>query len=138
VDNLRIVVVWPDSFLLAFLIRVGMKKDYDYTVVCEIISGKWTLPVVVTLQQATLRYSTIQKAIPAITERALTITLQKLERNGVVTRTSHATIPPQVEYKLTPLGLELLKVSEVMTDWAKKHMSAVQRAQAAYDRLLKQ
>jgi len=114
---------------------VSTQQNHNYiNAAAEIMSGKWTLPVIAVLQQGTLRYSTVQRAIPDITERALTLTLQKLERNGVVIRTSHPTIPPQVEYKLTPLGLGLLELSEMMTDWAKKHANNIKRAQTAYDR----
>jgi len=117
------------------VLGVSTQQDHNYiNVAAEIMSGKWTLPVIAVLQQDTLRYSTVQRAVPGITERALTLTLQKLERNGVVIRTSHPTIPPQVEYKLTPLGLGLLELSEMMIDWAKKHATNIKRSQTAYDR----
>lgn len=116
-----------------------MEQDKDYTTVAgEIISGKWTLLVISVLQHDTLRYGVIQRAIPDITQRALTLTLQRLERNSLVARTSYSTIPPQVEYKLTSLGLELLEVVTVLNTWAKKHGAKIRAAQDAYDQQLGQ
>jgi DNA-binding HxlR family transcriptional regulator len=111
---------------------MGQNDDY-ITVACEIISGKWTLLVIGALRQDKLRYSAIQKAIPDITQRALTMALQKLERNGLVVRESYSTIPPQVEYELTPFGLELVQLSDALAEWVKKHAAEIKRAQNAYD-----
>jgi DNA-binding HxlR family transcriptional regulator len=112
-----------------------MRQNDDYiTVACEIISGKWTLLVIGALRHGKVRYSVIQKAIPDITQRALTMALQKLERYGLVVRTSYSTIPPQVEYELTPFGLELLHLSDALADWVKKHADEIKQAQNAYDR----
>jgi len=118
---------------------VGSNKNsfqtaWNCEVVLEVISSKWALPVICTIQQDTLRYSTIEKGISGITQRALTLALKKLERNGMLERTMYSTIPPQVEYKLTRLGLELLKFCEVMNEWSDKHEAEIKYAQKAYDR----
>lgn len=83
-------------------------KNNAQQLISDIISGKWTMPIICVLQKDTLRYNAIEKALPSITQRALTITLRKLERNGMLDRYVYPSVPPQVEYKLTPLGLELL------------------------------
>lgn len=111
-------------------------KEAEPTV--NTLFGKWTMPIVCTLQHDTLRYSAIEKAIPGITQRALTLTLKVLERNGMAERTMYQTIPPQVEYKLTPLGLELLKLCKILSDWTEKHKKEIVRAQKAYGRITRE
>lgn len=100
----------------------------------DIISGKWTMAVVRTLQKDTLRYSAIEKALPSSTQRALTITLRKLEHNGMLDRYVYPSVPPQVEYKLTTLGLELLQFCETMNTWAMERELDIQRARKSYTR----
>lgn len=104
----------------------------DHT--ADLLSRKWALPVVRVLQKDALRYNVIAKALPSVTQRALTLTLRKLERSGIVYRSIYPVIPPQVEYKLTPLGLELLKLSGVLSEWDDTHEEEIRRAQKAYDR----
>lgn len=101
-------------------------------VVSDLLAGKWTLPIVFALQENTLRYSAIEKALPAITQKSLTDILRKLERNGMLNRYIYPTIPPQVEYKLTPLGLELLELCHSLSDWSVKHYAEITKAQQAY------
>ena len=86
------------------------------------------------LQNNILRYSAIEKALPSITQRALTLTLRRLERDGFIYRHIHPVIPPQVEYKLTPLGLNLLELSAAILEWADTHKQEIKRAQRLYDR----
>ncbi len=100
----------------------------------DILHGKWTLPVIRTLKEDTLRYNELEKALPSITQRALTITLRKLERNGILDRYVYPSVPPQVEYKLTSLGLELLQFCETMNTWAKEREPDIQRARKSYAR----
>lgn len=99
-----------------------------------LLVNKWTFPVVGVLRQNTMRYNAIEKAIPNITQKSLTDTLRKLERNGMLDRYVYPTVPPQVEYKLTPLGLDLLKLSGVLSDWVDIHEYEIKRAQKSYDR----
>ena len=98
----------------------------------QLIAGKWTTSVIYALRHGALRYSAVEKALPSITQRALTNTLRNLERNGMVERRSYPTIPPQVEYKLTPLGQELFRLCETLSDWAQRHEVEIRQAQKAY------
>lgn len=102
--------------------------------VLDILSGKWTVAVIHTLGKDTLRYSVIEKALSNITQRALTTTLRNLERNGMLDRYIYPAVPPQVEYKLTPLGLELLHFCETVDTWVKEHEADIRRARKAYAR----
>lgn len=72
------------------------------------ICNKWTLLIVATLDQRTLRFTDLHQQVPGISQRMLTLTLRNLERDGLVDRTVHAEVPPRVEYALTPTGRSLL------------------------------
>ncbi|MDB5167678.1 MAG: transcriptional regulator, HxlR family [Candidatus Saccharibacteria bacterium] len=101
--------------------------------VLSLIASKWTIMAMHALQKDTLRYSEISRAIPLISQKVLTDTLRKLERNGIIERTVYPVVPPKVEYKLTDLGTKLLLVTEVMAQWADDHIEAVWLAQKTYD-----
>lgn len=103
-------------------------------VVSDLLAGKWTLPVVFALQENTLRYSALEKALSTITQRALTLALRSLEQNGMLDRYAYPSVPPQVEYKLTPLGRELLHFCGTLDTWTKEHEEDIQRARKSYAR----
>ena len=63
----------------------------------------------------------------------LTQTLRGLERDGLVTRTVHAEVPPRVEYELTDLGRSLIGPLAALDAWAREHIAAVVAARASYD-----
>jgi DNA-binding HxlR family transcriptional regulator len=63
----------------------------------------------------------------------LTVTLRGLERDGILTRTVHAAVPPRVDYALTPLGETLLDPIGQLVTWADAHTDEIQAAQGAYD-----
>lgn len=68
------------------------------------IGDKWTIMVVGTLSRGPLRYNEIERRVGGISQRMLTLTLKRLEADGIVTRTVFPTVPPRVDYELTPLG----------------------------------
>ena len=97
------------------------------------IGDRWTLPVVVVLASTTLRFNELRRAVGGISQQMLTRTLRRLERDGVVTRTVHPTIPPMVEYALTPLGHSLAALGQDLGRWVVDHEPAIHASQAAYD-----
>jgi DNA-binding HxlR family transcriptional regulator len=99
------------------------------------IADKWTLLVIEALDgQGELRFSDLQKRVGGISQKMLTKTLRQLERDGLVRRRVHASVPPRVDYRLTPLGESLgLSVCGVWI-WVGKHMHEVERARRTYDR----
>lgn len=99
-----------------------------------LLTGKWVTLIIHILQDNTLRFSEIQKALPDTKQKVLTETLKRLERNGIIARTPYPTIPPQVEYRLTGVGLELLPITQSMLEWSVKHADEILKAQKAYDR----
>lgn len=110
-------------------------KGHNSRLVLGLIASKWTILVMHALQQETKRFNEINKEVKGITEKVLTDTLRNLERDGIVKRVIHPVIPPKVEYKLTPLGLKLLNVTETMAQWADNHFKEVERAREEYDSL---
>ncbi|MEV0248285.1 helix-turn-helix domain-containing protein [Nocardia sp. NPDC050712] len=88
------------------------------------IGDKWTLVVLVLLGARTYRYNELHRAIEGISRRMLTRTLRLLETDGLVDRTVHPTVPPTVEYRLTPSGVTLLDRLSALADWAVEHDAA--------------
>lgn len=95
--------------------------------------SKWTLVVVLHLRRDTMRFTELQRDINGISQKALTQSLRALERDGFVTRTSYATIPPRVDYALTELGYEALKAFEAFEAFASRHWQRVVEARALFD-----
>ena len=103
--------------------------------VLDRIGDKWTVLTISTLSVAgSLRYSDLQASIPGISQRMLTQTLKHLERDGLITRTAYAEVPPRVEYELTDLGRSLIDAVLAMVDWAATHHSEVASNRAASER----
>jgi DNA-binding HxlR family transcriptional regulator len=100
--------------------------------VLDRICDKWTLLVVSTLDGGRLRFSDLHRRIPGVSQRMLTLTLRNLERDGLVSRTAHAEVPPRVEYELTPLGRSLLPPALALADWALEHITEIEASRTAY------
>lgn len=97
------------------------------------IADKWTVLVVILLQDGTKRFSHLQREIDGISQKMLTQTLRNLERDGLVSRTVHATVPPKVEYALTQLGHTLKDMLYAIKTWSEANIEAVLSAQKSYD-----
>ena len=97
------------------------------------IGDKWSMLVVVTLKEGTLRFSELQQHIPGISQRMLTLTLRHLERDGLLERTVYAEVPPRVEYTLTVMGRTLLGPALAFATWAIEAEPTIERSRAAYD-----
>lgn len=97
------------------------------------IADKWTVLVVILLQDGTKRFSHLQREIGGISQKMLTQTLRGLERDGLVTRKIYATVPPKVEYSLTPLGHTLKDMLNAIKSWSETNIDAVLAAQKTYD-----
>jgi DNA-binding HxlR family transcriptional regulator len=92
--------------------------------VLDRIGDKWSVQVMVELSRGVRRFRELQRGIPGgISQRMLTLTVRRLEREGLVARTVHATVPPQVEYRLTELGWSLARLVRSLADWSREHMA---------------
>jgi DNA-binding HxlR family transcriptional regulator len=97
------------------------------------IGDQWTVLIVGALKDGPLRFTEIGHRVDGISQKVLTQTLRSLVRDGILTRTAYAVIPPKVEYELTTLGRNLSEPLEMLDQWAREHMTAVQESREAYD-----
>ena len=72
------------------------------------------------LSEQTLRYGDLKDALAGVSDKVLTGALDDLTRDGLISRTAFAVIPPRVEYALTPQGETLLEALEPLANWAKR------------------
>ncbi|WP_310714686.1 helix-turn-helix domain-containing protein [Nonomuraea sp. 3-1Str] len=97
------------------------------------VGDKWTLAVVNELGAGPRRFNELRRTVPGISQRMLTATLRVLERDGLVTRSVYAEVPPRVDYELTPLGRTLLERVWGLIDWAVEHHDDIEGARGRYD-----
>ena len=102
-------------------------------VIFQRIGDKWASLVVQVLEDGPVRFSELRKMVSVVTPKVLTQTLRSLERDGLVTRTIHAQVPPRVDYELTDLGRSLLEPLAQLRNWAEGNVPAILAARDAYD-----
>ncbi|MEU5538358.1 helix-turn-helix domain-containing protein [Streptomyces sp. NPDC020362] len=101
--------------------------------VLDRVAGKWSVQILVAAAGGPIRFTELERGIEGISRRMLTLTLRNLERDGLVTRTVHPTVPPKVEYELTSVAHELHETLQRLTDWAEHNRVYIAEARAAYD-----
>lgn len=97
------------------------------------IGDRWTLPTLVSLLGGAMRFNQLRRAVGGISQQMLTRTLRSLERDGMVTRTVHPTVPPQVEYALTALGRSLADQGIALGRWVQAHRAEIDGNRDAFD-----
>jgi DNA-binding HxlR family transcriptional regulator len=97
------------------------------------IGDKWSLLIVSTLGEGSLRFNELRRQIADISQKMLSSTLKVLERDGLVERTVIPSVPPQVEYALTDLGRELLRPVTALAEWTAANTPRIMAARAEYD-----
>ena len=98
------------------------------------VADKWTMLILEVLtEHAPLRFSRLAERVTGISQKMLTQTVRQMERDGLVTRTVFAEVPPRVEYELTPLGLTLGGAFCGVWVWASDNLKAVEKARQAFD-----
>ena len=94
----------------------------------EILIGKWKPVILLKLfYNGTMRFSELQKAIPAITKKMLTSQLRELEYHDIVHRKIYPQVPPKVEYSISEYGKDMIPVLQVMNDWGTTHVDHLNR-----------
>lgn len=101
--------------------------------VLELLADKWTLLVMAAITRGVNRHNALLREIDDISQKMLTQTLRKMERNGLLDRTVYPVVPPKVEYSLTSLGESLIPVIGSLGRWAETHFYEVEEAQVNYD-----
>jgi DNA-binding HxlR family transcriptional regulator len=101
--------------------------------VLDRIGDKWTLLVCIELAHRVRRFRELQRAVPGISQRMLTLTVRRLERDGMVKRTVIPSMPVRVEYELTALGRSLSVPISALSNWAAEHRDAIEAARKQWD-----
>jgi DNA-binding HxlR family transcriptional regulator len=97
------------------------------------VLDKWSLSVLNLLCEEPRRFNDLRRAIPSVTQKSLTATLRKLERNGILQRVLISSRPVAVQYRMTPLGRTLRHPVLILLDWAESHMSEIEQARRYFD-----
>jgi len=99
------------------------------------IGDKWSIFLILSLDLlgGRARFSELERAIPGISQRMLSVTLKNLERDGLVIRELFPEVPPRVEYEITDLGKSLIRPTQGLVDWAKANWERVRKSQFRYD-----
>ena len=88
--------------------------------VLDIIGGKWAMPIIYILSKGKMRFKELERSIEGINTRMLVKELKNMEANGIITREVFATVPPTVEYALTPKGEKLLPSIRSLHQWGQE------------------
>ena len=103
--------------------------------VLDRVGDKWSVLVIVELANGPRRFRELQRAIDGISQRMLTLTVRRLERDGLVLRTVYPTVPAHVDYRLTETGASLTHLVKALADWSLAHRDFIATARGAYDEL---
>ena len=101
--------------------------------VLDRIGDKWSVTVICRLDDGPLRCNALRRAVDGITQRMLSATVQRLERDGLITRTVYPSVPPKVEYALTARGQSLHTILAELVTWTETNLDDIQRCRDAYD-----
>lgn len=116
--------------------RVSNIESHDCRAVSAILSrigDKWSVLIISRLGEGPRRFNEIKRMIGGISQRMLTLTLRNLERDGLVSRTVTPSVPPRVDYALTPLGRDLLAPITALSTWAIQNQGCILAARAQFD-----
>jgi DNA-binding HxlR family transcriptional regulator len=117
----------------------GMPRPNPYAAQCptrlvlDRVADKWTVLVMGLLDGGPVRFNRLRREVEGLSQKVLSQTLRRMERDGLVARTAYPTVPVTVEYALTPLGRTLAGTVAPLRAWAESHIEEVLRAQRAYD-----
>lgn len=103
--------------------------------VLDHVTSTWGSLILMVLLEKTYRFSELRRRIGGISEKMLTQNLQELEHDGFVLRKAYPVIPPKVEYSLTPLGRDVAKHVEGLTQWVETHLPQVLKNRAQCEKL---
>ncbi|WP_053850232.1 helix-turn-helix domain-containing protein [Streptomyces sp. NRRL B-24085] len=109
-------------------------RDCPTRAVLEVIASKWTMLVLVALEDGRpMRFTELRRRLDGVTQKVLTSTLRSLEREGLLAREVYPTVPPRVEYRLTGLGREVGALIQHITDWSQANIGTIRAARENFD-----
>lgn len=98
------------------------------------VGSKWAPLILLSLAGTAQRFGGLQRSLPGISQRILTLTLREMERDGLVSRKVTPSMPPRVDYAITQLGTELLATIEALGRWSLEHADRIAVAHQVFDR----
>ncbi|MCB1384826.1 MAG: helix-turn-helix transcriptional regulator [Nitratireductor sp.] len=118
----------------------GHQIDAEADPVCSTISDlfarigdKWTIQTIRALGGGPMRFNALRRTVGKISQKMMSETLRRLERDGFVTRTVTPSMPPQVEYALTDLGHDLQRPICALASWTIENAGRIDAARRRYD-----
>lgn len=108
-------------------------EDCGLRLVLDRLGEKWTVMTIAELMTGPRRYRELERSLYGITQRMLTLTLRRLERDGLVCRSVEATNPPSVTYALTNRGQGFAAMVAQLVDWSRENRNAILSSQRAFD-----
>lgn len=102
--------------------------------VLDLVGGRWTVMVIGALADGPQRFGQLQRRAGGISAKVLTQVLRALVRDGLITRTMFPEVPPHTEYRLTPLGTQLIAPLDGLRAWAEGNIGSILAAREAHDR----
>ena len=109
-------------------------QDCGIRTVLDRLGERWTVMTIAELAAGPKRFRELERAIDTITQRMLTLTVRRLERDGLVSRTVTPTIPPAVTYALTARGHSFADLITGLVDWSRTNKEPIEQSQSDYDR----
>lgn len=110
-----------------------LRIEHAHRELLDQVLDKWSLSVLNELCERPCRFNDLRRAVPTVTQKSLTATLRRLERNGIVEREVVSSRPVAVQYRITPLGKTMRRPVDVLLEWATAHMPEIERARDAFD-----
>ena len=110
-------------------------KDCPSQKVLDRVADRWSALLICKLGEGTKRNGELMRTIGGISQKMLTQTLRNLERDGLVLRTIFPTVPPKVEYALTPLGTTLIEPLTAICHWTESHLPELKKIWARQDKV---
>ena len=106
--------------------------DCPARVLFDQLADKWSMMILAILKTGPARFNHLKRGLEGVSQKSLSLTLKRLEANGIITREVRSTTPPGVQYALTPLGWSLLQPLCALYQWACENIDAVEEARSAY------
>ena len=110
--------------------EVILGERYPARRVLALVADKWTPIVMHCLASGTRHFGQMQRRIPGLSKKMLTLVLRRLERGGLVTRRVLNAVPPKTDYELTPLGKRLHEPVAMICAWAQENLDVLDQIEA--------
>lgn len=109
-------------------------EDCGLRLILDRLGERWTVMTIAELVGGPRRYRDLERSLQGVTQRMLTLTLRRLERDGMVSRTVEPTNPPSVTYALTERGCNFSDLLVGLVEWSKVHKEPIAISQRDFDR----